>query len=80
MPWVGFGSVPVFLRYLAGLKEVLGATRSVQSDPREDPGHDPVVRARAGLLSDQARLEELEHRIQTEIGAMVVTALAEMPA
>ena len=65
---------------VAGLKEVLGATRSVQSDPREDPGHDPVVRARAGLLSDQARLEELEHRIQTETGAMVVTALAEMPA
>ena len=64
----------------AGLKEVLAATLSTLRDPRRDPAHDPVGRARAALSSDPVRLRELEDRVEIETAEMVAGVLAEAPA
>lgn len=62
---------------LAGLKEVLAAVLSTLRDPRRDSANDPVRRARTTLLSDPARLEELEERVNQEISRVLASALEE---
>jgi acetoin:2,6-dichlorophenolindophenol oxidoreductase subunit alpha len=63
---------------LAGLNTVLTAVRSTLRNPRRDSANDPVRRARAALQSDAARLQELEDRVEKEIGHVLSIALAEM--
>ncbi len=65
---------------LAGLKTVTAALLSTLRDPRRDSANDPVRCARKILLSDPARLQELEDRIHHEISQMLVSALAEVPS
>ena len=66
---------------LAGLRAVLGASRSTARDPRQDQrASDPLAHARATLEPEPERLRELEDRIEEEIGAIVAAALAEVPA
>ncbi len=65
---------------VAGLKEVLAAVLSTVRDPRRDSANDPVRRTRETLLSDPARLQELEERIEQEMGLVLASALAEAPS
>ncbi|MHB0978675.1 MAG: thiamine pyrophosphate-dependent dehydrogenase E1 component subunit alpha [Thermoleophilia bacterium] len=73
------GGAPLRER-LAGLKTVIGALLSTVRDPRRAPANDPLVRARAALRPDPARLQELEDRVEREIGDILVRALAEAPS
>ncbi len=65
---------------VAGLREVMGAVLSTLRDPRRDPANDPIQRARRTLLSDPARLQELEDQVEQEISQVVARALAEAPS
>ena len=65
---------------VAGLKEVLAAVLLTLRDPRRDSTNDPVRRARDTLLSDPARLQELEEQIEQEMGRVLASALAEVPS
>jgi hypothetical protein len=65
---------------VAGLKEVVAAVLSTVRDPRRDSTNDPVRRARETLLSDPARLQELEERIEQEMDEVLASALAEAPS
>ena len=65
---------------LAGLKKVLAAVLSTLRDPRRDSDNDPVRRARNALLSDPARLQELEERVEHVISHVLASALAEAPS
>jgi TPP-dependent pyruvate/acetoin dehydrogenase alpha subunit len=65
---------------LAGLNTVLASVLSTLRDPRRDSANDPVQRARNTLLSDQARLRELEDRIGKEMSHLLASALAEVPS
>jgi len=65
---------------LAGLKEIIAAVLSTLRDPRRDPAYDPVRRVRKRLLSDAVRLQELEGRIEQQMGAVIASSLAEVPA
>jgi pyruvate dehydrogenase E1 component alpha subunit len=61
----------------AGLRDVLSTVPTTLRDPRRDPDNDPLVRTRAALESDAARLSELEDAIEREIAEVVSTALQE---
>jgi len=65
---------------VAGLKEVLAAVLSTLRDPRRDSANDPVRRARKTLLSDPARLQELEDQIEQEIRQVLASAFEEVPS
>ena len=65
---------------LAGLKTVMAAVLSTLRDPRRDPNHDPLRRARATLQSDPARLQELEDQLEKGIRDVLASALAEVPS
>jgi len=62
---------------LAGLTNVLGAVLATLRDPRRNSASDPVGRARDGLRSDRARLDELEDRLAREVGRALASALPE---
>ncbi|MFO7545786.1 MAG: thiamine pyrophosphate-dependent dehydrogenase E1 component subunit alpha [Trueperaceae bacterium] len=60
---------------LDGLRTVFAAVVSTVRDPRRDPGHDPLPRARAALRSEPERLGELERRVAEEMSAVLASAL-----
>jgi pyruvate dehydrogenase E1 component alpha subunit len=64
---------------LAGLKAVMATILATLRDARRDPANDPVKRARAMLQSDAARLQQLEDRIEKDVGMALEAALAEAP-
>lgn len=66
------------LERTAGLKEVLATVRSMLRDPRRDSANDPVKRARDTLLTESERLQELEDRVEQEIGEAIACVLAEV--
>jgi pyruvate dehydrogenase E1 component alpha subunit len=65
---------------MAGLKTVLSAVLSTARDSRRDPSNDPVLRVRATLLPDPARLQELEDQVEKEISNTLASVLAEVPS
>lgn len=69
-----------FRQRLAGLRIVLAAVLATLRDPRRDPDNDPLPRARRPLLSDPARLQVLEDRIEREVDALLASALEEVPS
>ncbi|MBN1642324.1 MAG: thiamine pyrophosphate-dependent dehydrogenase E1 component subunit alpha [Anaerolineae bacterium] len=73
------GGAPLHDR-AAGLREVLGAMHATLTDPRRDPAHDPVARARQALLAEPARLSDLEDQIAKALVDVVASALEEVPA
>lgn len=62
---------------LAGLRMVFATSQATLHDPRRSKSNDPIVRARAALRSDQARLIELDRQIEAEISAILAAAVAE---
>ena len=62
---------------LAGLKVVNSSILTTLRDPRRHSSNDPVVRTRAALMSDSARLRELENTIEQEIATALSSALQE---
>lgn len=68
----------VFGERVTGLKNVLGAVLSTLRDPRKDSANDPVRRTRKNLLSDSARLQDLENNIEQEINNLFESALEEV--
>jgi len=58
-----------------GVRAILAAANAAQRDPRRDSANDPIVRARAALQSDPARLEDLEDRVGREVGDACASAL-----
>lgn len=65
---------------MAGLKTVIATVLSTVHDPRRDSTNDPLLRARATLQSDPARLQELEDQLEKEISNVLATALMEVPS
>jgi TPP-dependent pyruvate/acetoin dehydrogenase alpha subunit len=59
----------------AGLRDVLSTVPATLRDPRREPDNDPLVRTRAALESDAARLNELEDRTEREMAEVVSSAL-----
>jgi len=88
MPGIAVPLTQSFLRFagstlrerMAGLKTVIAAVLSTVRDPRRDPTNDPVPRARANLLPDPARLQELEDQIEKEISNVIASALVGVPS
>ncbi len=62
---------------VAGLKAVLRAVLSTMRDSRRGSANDPVQRARTTLLPNPVRLQELENKVEKEIGNALASALAE---
>ena len=73
---VAAGGAP-FRERLAGLAMVTSAILSTLRDPRRRQSNDPLVRARAGLQADPARLQALDDQARAEVSAIVATALQE---
>lgn len=65
---------------LAGVWLILSAVLATLRDPRRYSTNDPVVRVQTALMSDPARLKELDNRIEAEISAALAAALHEMAA
>ena len=65
---------------LAGLRFVLSTIRAAWRDPRRYSTNDPVLRAQTALMSNPARLKELDDRIEAEISAILAAALHEVVA
>jgi TPP-dependent pyruvate/acetoin dehydrogenase alpha subunit len=65
---------------LAGLQTIVAALLSTARDPRQDSTNDPILRVRATLQSEPARLLELEDQIGKEIGNVLASALEEVPS
>jgi len=61
----------------AGVKLVLSTILSTWRDPRQHSDNDPIVRVRTALMSDPARLQELDKQIEAKISAIVDAALQE---
>lgn len=62
---------------IEGLKTVVAAVLSTMRDPRRDSENDPLGRLRSLLVSEPARLRELEDRIETEVDSILASALGE---
>jgi len=60
---------------LAGMQLVLSAILATLRDPRRYATNDPLARAQTALMSDPARLKELDKRIEAEISAVLATVL-----
>jgi TPP-dependent pyruvate/acetoin dehydrogenase alpha subunit len=60
---------------VAGLRDVLSTLPTTLRDPRREPDNDPLVRTRAVLGSDAARLSDLEDATEREISEAVSIAL-----
>jgi TPP-dependent pyruvate/acetoin dehydrogenase alpha subunit len=67
------------LERVSGLKNVITAVLLTLRGPHRDSAKDPVRRARKMLLSDPARLDELETQIGQEISQVLASGLAEVP-
>jgi TPP-dependent pyruvate/acetoin dehydrogenase alpha subunit len=65
---------------IAGLKNVMASVITTLRDPRRDPNNDPITRARITLQSDQARLKELEDKLEKNINNLLTTVLGEVPS
>jgi hypothetical protein len=65
---------------LAGMRFVLSTIRAAWRDPRRYSTNDPVLRAQTALMSNPARLKELDDRIEAEISAILAAALNEVTA
>ena len=63
---------------LSGMQFVLSIILATLRDPRRTSINDPVMRTRTALMSDSARLKELDDQIEAEISAVVVAALREV--
>jgi pyruvate dehydrogenase E1 component alpha subunit len=63
---------------LSGLREVLATMLSFLRDPRRDSAQDPVRRARKLLLSEPEALQELEDRVEREMGDLLASGTAEV--
>jgi pyruvate dehydrogenase E1 component alpha subunit len=70
------GGAPLRER-LAGMRAVSATILDTLRDPRRQPNNDPLVRARAALASDPARLEELDSTIEREVADILSFALQE---
>jgi hypothetical protein len=62
---------------LTGLTGVLEAVLVSLRNPRQNSSKDPIPRLRKYLLSDPARLQELEGRIEAEAAQALSSAVAE---
>jgi pyruvate dehydrogenase E1 component alpha subunit len=62
---------------VAGLRVVFSATLATIRDPRRSPANDPMLRTRAALRSDPARLQGLEEAIGQEVRALLAAAMQE---
>jgi acetoin:2,6-dichlorophenolindophenol oxidoreductase subunit alpha len=62
---------------LAGVQLVLSTILATRHDPRRQVANDPVERAKKALLSDPARLNDLDNLIEAEVSAVVADALQE---
>lgn len=88
MPPVALGLTRSFLRpggaglgaRVAGLGDVMSSLVATARDPRGKDANDPLVRARAALADDPARLAELEAGIEAEVAGIVAAALGEVIA
>jgi pyruvate dehydrogenase E1 component alpha subunit len=65
---------------VAGLQIILAAALATLRDPRRDKANDPVWRMRQNLISDPARLQELEDQIESEINQVLASTLGEIPS
>jgi len=65
---------------LAGVRVVVSAILATIKDPRRHAANDPVARARSLLISDPARLQELDNLIEKETNAILASALQEVAA
>jgi pyruvate dehydrogenase E1 component alpha subunit len=65
---------------LEGVRLILSAILATWRDPRRYSTNDPIIRAQTALISDPTRLKELDNRIETEISAVIDTALHEVAA
>lgn len=65
---------------IAGLKNIMASIVKTLRDPRRDPANDPLLHTRAVLQPDEARLSELEGRIEKEINDILETVLGEVPS
>jgi pyruvate dehydrogenase E1 component alpha subunit len=65
---------------LAGVRLILSAILATLGDPRWYSTNDPVVRVQTALISDPARLKELDNRIEAEISTALAAALHEVAA
>ena len=65
---------------LAGMNTIMDGFFATLRDPRQDLTNDPIPRLRATLLSDPARLRELEDQISKEISSALASALVEVPS
>jgi TPP-dependent pyruvate/acetoin dehydrogenase alpha subunit len=74
--FVAAGGGP-FRERLAGLAMVTSTILSTLRDPRRRQSNDPLVRARAGLRVDPARLQALDDQARAEVSAIVAAALQE---
>lgn len=63
---------------LAGVRLILSTILATLRDPRRDSINDPIVRIRTALMSDPARLKELDKRIEAEISSALDDALHEV--
>jgi pyruvate dehydrogenase E1 component alpha subunit len=63
---------------ITGIKAVTASVLSALRDPRQDPADDPLTRARKTIISEPARLQELEDRIEKETGHILESALSEV--
>lgn len=65
---------------LAGVQLILSAILGTMRDPGRYSTNDPLIRAQTALISDPARLKELDNRLEAEISAVVAAALQEVAA
>jgi pyruvate dehydrogenase E1 component alpha subunit len=60
---------------LSGLKDILAAVLATFRDSRQDSSWDPVLLARKNLISEPEQLQEIETKIEQEIGSVLDSAL-----
>lgn len=65
---------------LAGVRHILSTILGIVRDPGRYSSNDPVLRTRAALISDPARLKELDSRIEAEISNVTIAARHEVAA
>ena len=63
---------------LAGMKLIFLKLWSTMRDPREDASNDPIIPLRNRLMYEAGRLNDIDHKAQMEISAVVAAALTEV--
>jgi acetoin:2,6-dichlorophenolindophenol oxidoreductase subunit alpha len=69
-----------FAERIAGLKAIMTSLLSILRDPGRDKSHDPVSSLRRKLRTDPERLQDIEDKVEREMGIVLECALAEAPA